>query len=212
MYTDLQKLFPFLEPALIDEIKNIGSIRSIKAGDMLVKTGQFMPNTQLVAEGLVKVYREDSDGHEFFMYYLKPGQACALTLNCAIRQLDSPVMAKAVQDTELITLPVKDVDRWMQQYHSWSHFVLDSYRQRYMDLIDAFDQVAFRHMDERLRVYLKKHSEQLKTSDIHITHQEIANELNSSREVISRLLKKMEENGEIVLHRYHLEIVKLDKE
>jgi CRP/FNR family transcriptional regulator len=87
--------------------------------------------------------------------------------------------------------------------------VLDSYRQRYMDLIDAFDQVAFRHMDERLRVYLKKHSEQLKTNDIYITHQEIANELNSSREVISRLLKKMEENGEIVLHRYHLELVKL---
>lgn len=209
MQADIHKLFPSLEPALLEEIKSLGSIRSVKAGDMLVKTGQFMPNTQLVADGLVKVYREDRDGHEFFMYYLQPGQACALTLNCAIRQLDSPVMAKAVQDTELITLPVHDVDRWMQQYHSWSNFVLDSYRQRYMDLIDAFDQVAFRHMDERLRIYLKKHSEQLKTTDLHITHQEIANELNSSREVISRLLKKMEENGEIVLHRYHLELVKL---
>lgn len=209
MHADIQRLFPTLEPALIEEIRNLGSIRKVKSGDMLVKTGQFMPNTQLVADGLVKVYREDLDGHEFFMYYLQPGQACALTLNCAIRQLDSPVMAKAVQDTELITLPVNDVERWMQQYHSWSHFVLDSYRQRYMDLIDAFDQVAFRHMDERLRIYLKKHSQQMKTNDIHITHQEIANELNSSREVVSRLLKKMEENGEIVLHRYHLELVKL---
>jgi CRP/FNR family transcriptional regulator, anaerobic regulatory protein len=209
MQADIHKLFSTLEPALIEEIKNLGSIRSVKAGDMLVKTGQFMPNTQLVAEGLVKVYREDQDGHEFFMYYLKPGQACALTLNCAIRQLDSPVMAKAVQDTQLIALPVQDVDRWMQQYHTWSHFVLDSYRQRYMDLIDAFDQVAFRHMDERLRIYLRIHSEQLKTKDIYLTHQEIANELNSSREVISRLLKKMEENGDIILHRYHLELVKL---
>jgi CRP/FNR family transcriptional regulator, anaerobic regulatory protein len=209
MQADIHKLFPTLEPALIEEIKNLGSIRSVKAGDMLVKTGQFMPNTQLVAEGLVKVYREDQDGHEFFMYYLKPGQACALTLNCAIRQLDSPVMAKAVQNTQLIALPVNDVDRWMQQYHTWSHFVLDSYRQRYMDLIDAFDQVAFRHMDERLRIYLRIHSEQLKTKDIYLTHQEIANELNSSREVISRLLKKMEENGDIILHRYHLELVKL---
>lgn len=210
MQVDIQKLFPTLEPSLVEEIRNIGSIRSVLAGEMLVKTGQFMGNTQLVAKGLVKVYREDKDGHEFFMYYLKPGQACALTLNCAIRQLDSPVMAKAVQDTELITLPVNVVDRWMQQYYSWSHFVLDSYRQRYMDLIDAFDQVAFRHMDERIRIYIKKHSEQLKTNDIHITHQEIANELNSSREVISRLLKRMEENGEIILHRYHLEIVSLD--
>jgi CRP/FNR family transcriptional regulator len=209
MQADIHKLFPTLEPALIEEIKNLGSIRSVKAGDMLVKTGQFMPNTQLVAEGLVKVYREDQDGHEFFMYYLKPGQACALTLNCAIRQLDSPVMAKAVLDTQLIALPVQDVDRWMQQYHTWSHFVLDSYRQRYMDLIDAFDQVAFRHMDERLRIYLRIHSEQLKTKDIYLTHQEIANELNSSREVISRLLKKMEETGDIILHRYHLELVKL---
>jgi CRP/FNR family transcriptional regulator len=211
MQVDIQKLFPTLEPSLVEEIRNIGSIRSVLAGEMLVKTGQFMGNTQLVAKGLVKVYREDKDGHEFFMYYLKPGQACALTLNCAIRQLDSPVMAKAVQDTELITLPVNVVDRWMQQYYSWSHFVLDSYRQRYMDLIDAFDQVAFRHMDERIRIYIKKHSEQLKTNDIHITHQEIANELNSSREVISRLLKRMEENGEIILHRYHLEIVSLDR-
>jgi CRP/FNR family transcriptional regulator len=211
MQVDIQKLFPTLEPSLVEEIRNIGSIRSVLAGEMLVKTGQFMGNTQLVAKGLVKVYREDKDGHEFFMYYLKPGQACALTLNCAIRQLDSPVMAKAMQDTELITLPVNVVDRWMQQYYSWSHFVLDSYRQRYMDLIDAFDQVAFRHMDERIRIYLKKHCEQLKTNDIHITHQEIANELNSSREVISRLLKRMEENGEIILHRYHLEIVSLDR-
>jgi CRP/FNR family transcriptional regulator len=118
-------------------------------------------------------------------------------------------MAKAVLDTQLIALPVQDVDRWMQQYHTWSHFVLDSYRQRYMDLIDAFDQVAFRHMDERLRIYLRIHSEQLKTKDIYLTHQEIANELNSSREVISRLLKKMEETGDIILHRYHLELVKL---
>lgn len=210
MQNDLQKLYPSLEPALLDEIRNLGTLRHVKAGEMLVKTGQYMQNAMLVADGLVKVYREDDEGSEYFMYYLQPGQACALTLNCAIRQLSSPVMARAVYDTDLVVLPVQEVDRWMREYHTWGNFVLDSYRERYMDLIETLDQVAFRHMDERLEFYLKRHSRQLGTKDIRVTHQEIANELNSSREVISRLLKKMAEDGRIALHRYHIEVINLE--
>lgn len=210
MDTDIQKLFPTLEPSLINEITDKGLIREVKAGDLLLKTGQFMQNAQMVMEGLVKVYREDEEGNEFFMYHLEPGEACALTLNCAIRQIDSPVMAKAVQDSKLIVLPVSDVDRWMRQYYTWNNFVLDNYRKRYMDLLETLDQVAFRHMDERLLFYLKRHQKLMGTRDLKLTHQEIATELNSSREVISRLLKKMAEDGRVVLHRYHIEVVDLE--
>lgn len=210
MNTELQKLFPTLEPSLIDEINDKGLIREVKSGDLLLKTGQFMQNAQMVMEGLVKVYREDEEGNEFFMYHLEPGEACALTLNCAIRQIDSPVMAKAIQDSKLIVLPVTDVDRWMRQYYTWNNFVLDNYRKRYMDLLETLDQVAFRHMDERLLFYLKRHQKLMGTRDLKLTHQEIATELNSSREVISRLLKKMAEDGRVVLHRYHIEVVDLE--
>lgn len=210
MTPDLHKLFPGLEPPLVEEIINNGTLKEVKAGELLVKTGQYMQNAMLVIDGLVKVYREDDEGSEYFMYYLQPGQACALTLNCAIRQMSSPVLVRAVQDTRLVVLPVHEVDRWMREYHTWSNFVLDSYRERYMDLLETLDQVAFRHMDERLLFYLKRHSEQLGTKDIKVTHQEIANELNSSREVISRLLKKMAEDGMIALHRYHIEVIDLE--
>lgn len=205
----ISKYFPTLEDALVQELKEHGRIRIAEKGEVMVKTGQFINDSLLVLNGLIKVYREDDDGNEFFMYYLNQGQACALTMNCAIRQERSPVIAIAVQRTELLSLPVQMVDEWMKKYTSWNHFVLDNYRSRYMDLLESFDQVAFRHMDERLEFYLKRYADKLKISDIEVTHQEIANELNSSREVISRLLKKLADAGKIKLHRYHIEIVNL---
>lgn len=214
MLLDIEKAieahFPFLEKPLIDEIVSCGSIKQVEEGEVLVRTGQFMNSTLLVLDGLVKVYREDDEGNEFFMYYLHSGQACALTINCAIRQQSSPVVARAVQPTTLAVLPVDRVDEWMRKYKTWSNFVLDSYRERYLDIMQTLDHVAFRNMDERLEFYLKRHRDNLGTSDIKLTHQEIANELNSSREVISRLLKKLENDGKIILHRHHIELVDLD--
>lgn len=206
---DLYAHFPTLEPKLIEEIREHGTIKTVGEGEWLVRTGQFMNSTLLVLNGLVKVYREDDEGNEYFMYYLHSGQACALTINCAIRQQNSPVVARAVQDTELIVLPVHIVENWMREYRSWNNFVLDNYRERYLDLMQTLDHVAFRNMDERLEFYLRRHRDNMGTNDIRITHQEIANELNSSREVISRLLKKLADDGKIILHRYHIEVVNL---
>lgn len=206
---DLSAAFPSLEPELIDKIREYGNIKKVPAGEYLVHTNQFMNSTLLVYSGLVKIYREDSEGNEYFMYYLHDGQACALTINCAIRQQSSPIIARAVEDTELVVLPVSEVDNWFREFRSWTNFVLDNYRERYEDLMSVLDHVAFRNMDERLEFYLKRHMEEMGTSDIRITHQEIANEINSSREVVSRLLKKMAENGKIRLHRYHIEVLNL---
>lgn len=208
--TQLQTLFPGFESDLRDEIDVRSDIRYFKAGDELMKTGQYFRSAMLILDGLVKVYREDDQGNEFFMYYLQPGEACALSMVCALKQEASEIMAKAVKDTEVIAIPLHYMDEWMTKYKSWAKFVLETYRFRFEDLLRTVDHIAFRAMDERLEFYLKKHQETLKTNLIPLSHQEIADELNSSREVISRLLKKMEQLGKVRLNRNSIEILKLN--
>lgn len=204
-----EEVFPSLEKPLRDILQEKSEIRTFKAGEQLMRTGQYFKSTMLIVEGLVKVYREDDQGNEFFMYYLQPGQACALSMVCAVKTEASQIMAKAVKDTTVIAIPLQYMDEWMSQYKSWYHFVLETYRSRFEEMLVTIDHVAFRAMDERLTFYLKKHQDTLKTNLIEISHQEIADELNSSREVISRLLKKMEQLGKVKLHRNAVEIIKL---
>lgn len=205
----LDQAFPVFETELKDDIMAHSEIRTFRAGDQLMRTGQYFRSTMLIIDGLVKVYREDEAGNEFFMYYLKPGQACALSMVCAVKQETSEIMAKAVKDTEVIAIPLHYMDEWMGKYKSWYHFVLETYRSRFEELLVTIDHIAFRAMDERLEFYLKKHQQTLGTNTIPLSHQEIADELNSSREVISRLLKKMEQMGKVHLHRNAIEIIKL---
>lgn len=207
--TTLPRLFPTFEKELQQEIQEQGEIRYFKAGEQMMRTGQYFRSTMLIFDGLVKIYREDDEGNEFFMYYLKPGQACALSMICAAEHKPSAIMAKAVKDTEVMAIPLQFMDEWIAKYKNWFHFVMGTYRLRFEELLNTIDHVAFRGMDERLEFYLKKHRETLQTNLIAINHQEIANELNSSREVISRLLKKMEQIGKVKLHRNAIEIIQL---
>jgi len=165
-----------------------------------------MPSTVLVLEGRVKVYRESDDGSEFFLYYLTPGQACAVSMSCAARMESSQITAIAMESTKLIMFPVQTMNDWMKSYRSWYEFVISTYRNRFEEVLTVLDHVAFRGMDERLEFYLKNQWKSCGCSDIPINHQTIAQDLNSSREVISRLLKKMEQRNMLVLHRNHIEI------
>lgn len=204
-----EQVFPSFEKSLREELSEKSEIKFFKAGEPLMRTGQYFRNTLLIVEGLVKVYREDDQGNEFLMYYLQPGQACALSMICAIKSETSEILAKAVKDTQVIAIPLQYMDTWMTQYKSWYHFVLETYRSRFEELLVTIDHIAFRAMDERLLFYLKNHQAVLKTNLIPISHQEIADELNSSREVISRLLKKMEQLGKVRLLRNAIEIIAL---
>jgi CRP/FNR family transcriptional regulator len=206
----LSTLFPTFEPELVASLRAKASIQEFQAGDSLMKTGQNIRSTMLITKGLVKIFREDEEGNEFFMYYLQPGQACALSMICATKRETSQIMARAVTDTESISIPLEYMDKWMTQYKSWYHFVLESYRSRFEELLLTVDHIAFRNMDERLLFYLKKQQETLKSSQFTISITEIASDLNSSREVISRLLKKLSDKGLIRLDRNLLEIVHLD--
>jgi CRP/FNR family transcriptional regulator len=203
----IKSYYPNFNQQLVDEIDKQAIIKNVKAGEVLMRSGQYIKNTVLVISGKVKVYREDEDGGEFFMYYLQPGQACAISMICATKQETSSVMAKAVEDSELIMIPLQLMEKWMSEYRSWYEFVIETYRNRFEEVLTVIDNIAFKAMDERLEFYLKRHKDACNCNDIKLSHQEIASDLNTSREVISRLLKKMEQRGLVNLHRSHIEIL-----
>jgi len=192
---DWKKLFPQFEPELLEILDKNAIERSFHAGEEIVRTGQYIKSTVLVLSGRIKIYRQNDEGSEFLMYYLGPGEACAVSLICALQSQTSEITAKAVEDTEVIMLPVQLMDDLMIKFISWSHFVIQTYRNRFDELLTVIDNIAFKNMDERLEFYLKRSKTNSGKLILDLTHQEIADDLNSSREVISRLLKKMEQLG-----------------
>ena len=187
--------FPTFSHELTEAIDQFAKTQEVKAGEIIMRTGQYIKNTILVIKGKIKIYRQDDDGGEFFIYYLQPGQACAISMICATKHEKSQLMAKVMEDAELIMVPLQLMDKWMMEHRSWYEFVIDTYRNRFEEVLVVIDNIAFRAMDERLEFYLKKQKTALDSNNIQISHQEIANDLNTSREVISRLLKKMEQKS-----------------
>lgn len=206
---DWKKLFPQFEPELIEILDKNALERSFHAGEIIVRTGQYIKSTVLVLSGRIKIYRQNDEGSEFLIYYLGPGEACAVSLICALQSQTSEITAKAVEDTEVIMLPVQLMDELMSKFKSWSHFVIQTYRNRFDEMLTVIDNIAFKNMDERLEFYLKRCKTDSGKSILNLTHQEIADDLNSSREVISRLLKKLEQLGKIKLNRNSIEIIDL---
>lgn len=204
---ELKALFPDLEDELYDAILENAEIKEVPAGTPLLKVGQNIRSTMMVVEGTVKLYQEDEEGDEYFMYYISPGQACAVSMVCSFQAEQSQVLARAMTDVTLISIPIKFMDKWLSEFKSWHYFVIKTYRTRYEELLKTVNEVAFKNMDERLEFYLKKQVEKFGKT-IKLTHQEIASDLNSSREVISRLMKKMEKNEWIILHRNSFEWIK----
>lgn len=203
----IRDLFPGLEESLYDEMAQHGDIREIPAGTIMLRKGQSIRSTMLILHGIVKLYQEDGAGNEFFMYDIEPGEACAVSMVCTYRQENSQVVAKALTDVTVLTIPLQYMDEWLGKYKSWHYFVIRTWRARYEELLNTINEIAFRNMDERLEFYIKGQVKKM-GRQIKLTHQEIATDLNSSREVISRLMKKMEKNGWIIIHRNSFEWIK----
>lgn len=191
--------------ALLDEIATVAKIEQVPAGFIMIDYGMVMKYIPLLFEGKLKVFREDDRGNELFLYYLDAGQGCAVSFACFDKM--SSIRAEAVEDSKFLSIPTKYMEIWMTKYPEWNKFVLRVYNQRFEEVLDTLNQVAFYKLDERLLDYLEKHSMALDTNKLNLTHAEIAQELNTSREVISRLLKKLELQGKINMSRNQIELI-----
>ncbi|CAM4271683.1 Crp/Fnr family transcriptional regulator [Zobellia nedashkovskayae] len=197
------------EDELLQEIDNVATFKEIPEGFQLIEIGEFIKSMPLLVSGVVKVLREDAKGDELLLYFLEHGDTCAMTLNCCVGHRKSEIRAVAETEAKLIMVPISKMEEWMANYPSWRNFILESYHNRLNELLETLDSIAFLNMDERLLKYLKNKSRVTGSTTINSTHQEIAYELHTSRVVISRLLKKLENMGKVKLNRYHIKLVEL---
>jgi len=207
----LSQTFEINQRKLLEAIAKEGISLSFSAGDTIINYGSYIKTVPLLLSGSVKVIREDEEGREMLLYYLRPGETCAMSLTCCSTYQPSQIKAIAEEDTELIAVPVALHEQWTHQFRGWKEFVAKTYANRYQELLLTIDSIAFKNMDERLMTYLRTKFQQLKTTTLNITHQEIARDLGTSREVISRLLKQMEKQGYVTLGRNKVQLQNLSK-
>ena len=191
------------------EISEVGVVKDIPEGFQLIDIGDYIKSMPLLLKGAIKILREDDNGDELILYFLEQGDTCAMTMSCCMGQSKSEIRAIAETDASIMMIPVEKMSEWMGKYKSWQSFILKSYHDRMMELLEAIDTIAFLNMDKRLFKYLKDKAMVNHSDVITVTHQLIAQDLHTSRVVISRLLKTLENEGKISLHRNSIKIIKL---
>ena len=196
------------EKELLDEIEIKGVPVSVKAGATIMDVGQTVRTMPIILSGSIKVSRTDEDGREILLYYVNPNESCAMTFTCCMQQHASEIKAVAEEDVEMLAIPVGIMDEWMAKYPSWKSFVMRTVQNRFHELLKTIDQIAFQKLDERLVNYLKEKAKTTGSTLINISHEQIAKELASSREVISRLLKKLETDKKLLLYRNQIKLLK----
>lgn len=195
------------EEALLDEIAKVAIYKEFKADDYLIEIGDYIKTMPLLLTGAIKILREDENGDELLLYFLERGDTCAMTLTCCMGQSKSRIRAIAETDGAMLMIPVEKMEEWLTKYKTWRNFVFDSYNVRLNEMLEAIDTLAFMNLDERLYKYLTDKAKVIGDTEIKNTHQEIAYDMHTSRVVISRLLKALELQGKIKLHRNKIEIL-----
>lgn len=195
------------EKELIEEITSVAKLVEFKEGDVLIDIGKYIKTMPLLMDGAIKIMREDFDAGELLLYFLEKGDTCSMTLSCCMGDKKSEIRAVAEKDGLVAMIPVNKMEEWLGKYKTWRAFVFESYNSRFNEMLAAIDNIAFMNMGERLYNYLMEKSKIENSRTILKTHQEIANELNSSRVVISRLLKALENEGKIRLNRNNIELI-----
>ena len=189
------------EDELLNEIDNLGTLVEFKANDILIDLNQYIKGMPILLSGAIKIMREDFDEGELLLYSLEKGDTCAMTMACCLGNKQSKIKAIAETDGELVMIPINKMDEWLAKYPTWRKFIFDSYNNRLDEMLVAIDNLAFNDMNERLKKYLLDVASINKGNVVNKTHQEIAYELNTSRVVISRLLKALEKEQFVTLNR-----------
>jgi len=196
------------EEKLIDEIAEASLLRDFKEGDILIDFGDSIRKMPLLISGAIKILREDFDEGELLLYFIEKEDTCAMTMACCLGETKSEIRAVAETKGTVVMIPIIKMEEWLGKYKSWRNFVFNSYNNRLKEMLIAIDNLAFMNMDERLLNYLNEKVKINNTNEIHNTHQEIAYDLHTSRVVISRLLKALENTGKIKLNRSSIVLLK----
>ncbi|MDC9723352.1 MAG: Crp/Fnr family transcriptional regulator [Urechidicola sp.] len=197
------------EESLIDEIVDIGYCDKLKSGDLLIDIDDEMTHIPLIISGAVKIIRQENEEEELVLYYLEKGDTCAISFVNCINRKKSIFKGVVEKDVEAVFIPVERIDDWLTKYKSWRYFIIDSYHERLLEMVESIDSHAFMSLDDRLQKYLATQVKITKDKTLVITHKEIANDINSSRIVISRLLKRLETAGKIEIRRNKIIVKKV---
>lgn len=197
------------EKELIDDIVRVGFIDKYKQGDVLIDIGENMTHIPLILSGAVKIIRQEKEGEELVLYFLEKGDTCAVSFINCINRKESIFRAVVENDTEAVFLPVEYVDEWLAKYKSWRHFIIDSYHFRLIEMVESIDGLAFKNMNQRLLKYLTDKAKINQNENLDITHQQIADDLNTSRVVVTRLIKQLHNNGKVYSTRNRVQVLEL---
>jgi CRP/FNR family transcriptional regulator, anaerobic regulatory protein len=205
----LENLQHIFEPKLIQEIREFGTLQSFKEGDLIMDYGKYIRMMPIVLKGTVKVYRLDENKNEILLYYLSSSESCSMAYSCCVEAKKSEVKAIAEDDVELIAIPHEKLDSWLCTYTSWKNYIMRSFNERFIELLKSIESIAFHKLDDRLIAYLKEKQRLSGSSVIKVSHYLIADELATSRVVISRLLKQLENSKKIILYRNEIKLLPL---
>ena len=204
---NLNNFHNIFEPGLIQEINQFGIFQQFKEGDLIMDYGKYIRMMPIILSGIVKVYRLDENGNEILLYYLSNNESCSMAYSCCIEAKKSEVKAIAEDDVELIAIPHIKLDEWLCKYPGWKNYILRSFNERFIELLKSIESIAFHKLDERLIAYLREKQRHTGSSVIKASHNLIADELATSRVVISRLLKQLENNKKIILYRNEIKLL-----
>ena len=197
----------FFEPQLLQELSRRVSLARVKAGEFFIRAGEEVKAMPILLSGLLRISRVEDDGRELFLYYINPDESCAMTFTCCMQRHLSEIQAVAEEDGEMLLVPLAAMEEWLVKYATWKNFVMKTILNRFNELLKTIDLIAFQNLDQRLIAYLKEKSKAMESSLIHLSHERIAGELATSRVVISRLLKKLERDGKVLLYRNQIKLL-----
>ena len=204
---NLEKLAHVFEPKLLKEMQQFGIVQYFKEGDQIMDYGKYIRMMPVVLNGTIKVYRMDDNGNEILLYYLSSSESCSMAYSCCIEAKKSEVKAIAEDDVEILAIPLIKLDEWLCAYPSWKNYIMRSFNERFIELLKSIESIAFHKLDERLIDYLKDKQRVTGSSVIKASHNLIADELATSRVVISRLLKQLENNKQLILYRNEIKLL-----
>jgi len=196
----------FSDPNLLAELKKFTRTKHLKQDEVLISPGDKAFFVPIVQMGVLRIVRQGEDGREVFLYHLYPGQTCAMAINCCQSHKQSMIKAIAEDDTDVLQIPVNLVEDWFK-YPEWKAFVNNTYSSRFAELMNVIDLISFHNMDKQVLHYLQERAKATNSKSIQITHQQIADELHTHREAISRLLRTMEQKNLLKLGRNSIELL-----